>query len=156
MSRIGATVSATPAPKPAAVNPPHRPRLSGNHLRALPTEVPMPPARIIHFGPIRSTMAPSIGTNQVSHRMKMVKATWISALDQPNCVVIGPTNNVQAYCKFATDDMQMIPKISWVHRRAVNDPCAADEACDIRSSSPVIASFLGPPRRTAVAYLSTI
>ena len=37
---IGATVSAEPAPKPAAVMPAASPRLSGNHFRALPTQVP--------------------------------------------------------------------------------------------------------------------
>src|SRR5215469_12415684 len=100
-------------------------------------KVPMPPARIIQRGPIRSTMAPSMGTSQVSHRMKMVNATWISALDQPNCVVMGTTNSVQAYCRFATADMQMMPRMSWVHRVDVND----DEACDIRSSSPGYRQF---------------
>src|SRR5579864_1460104 len=40
MLAIGMTVSAAPAPKPAAVSPAARPRLSGNHLRALPTQVP--------------------------------------------------------------------------------------------------------------------
>src|SRR5438876_1011011 len=33
-------VSADPAPKPAAVSPAARPRRSGNHLRALPMQVP--------------------------------------------------------------------------------------------------------------------
>ncbi len=37
---IGATVSAEPAPNPAAVMPAARPRLSGNHFSALPTQVP--------------------------------------------------------------------------------------------------------------------
>jgi hypothetical protein len=37
---IGATVSADPAPKPAAVNPAARPRRSGNHLSEFPTAVP--------------------------------------------------------------------------------------------------------------------
>src|SRR5215469_11498836 len=107
-------------------------------------KVPIPPARIIHFGPILSTIQPSMGTSQVSQRMKIVKATWISALDQPNCAVMGTTNSVQAYCRFATDDMQMMPRISWVHRVAVNDDWAADEDCDIRAFLPprVIASFL--------------
>src|SRR5579872_2455873 len=40
MLAIGITVSAAPAPKPAAVKPAARPRLSGNHLSALPTQVP--------------------------------------------------------------------------------------------------------------------
>src|SRR5215471_20875775 len=47
MAWIGATVSAEPAPKPAAVKPAARPRLSGNHFSALPTHVPYtPPAPI--------------------------------------------------------------------------------------------------------------
>ena len=37
--RIGMTVNAAPAPKPAAVNPTARPRRSGNHFTALPTQV---------------------------------------------------------------------------------------------------------------------
>ena len=37
---IGRMVSAEPAPKPAAVRPAARPRRSGNHLSALPTQVP--------------------------------------------------------------------------------------------------------------------
>ena len=37
---IGATVSAEPAPNPAAVMPAARPRLSGHHFSALPTQVP--------------------------------------------------------------------------------------------------------------------
>src|ERR1035437_9180023 len=40
MLAIGITVTAAPAPKPAAVRPAARPRLSGNHLSALPTQVP--------------------------------------------------------------------------------------------------------------------
>jgi hypothetical protein len=40
MLAIGTTVSAEPAPKPAAVRPAARPRRSGNHLSALPTEAP--------------------------------------------------------------------------------------------------------------------
>src|SRR5262245_57253969 len=37
---IGTTVAAAPAPKPAAVSPAASPRLSANHLSALPTHVP--------------------------------------------------------------------------------------------------------------------
>src|ERR1700758_540496 len=40
MLAIGTTVIAAPAPKPAAVAPAARPRLSGNHFSALPTQVP--------------------------------------------------------------------------------------------------------------------
>ena len=38
MLAIGITVTAAPAPKPAAVRPAARPRLSGNHLSAVPTQ----------------------------------------------------------------------------------------------------------------------
>ena len=38
MLAIGITVSAEPAPKPAAVSPAASPRRSGNHFSALPTE----------------------------------------------------------------------------------------------------------------------
>src|SRR5215475_13373687 len=104
MDRIGAIVMAAPAPKPAAVRPPHNPRLSGNHFKALPTQVPYtappakpaiapprynipsedaiesiyqarnvptPPASTIHRGPMRSTIAPSNGTSQVSSKMNI-------------------------------------------------------------------------------------
>src|ERR1700682_3549982 len=37
---IGRTVSAAPAPKPAAVTPAASPRRPGNHFSALPTQVP--------------------------------------------------------------------------------------------------------------------
>src|SRR5262249_18964775 len=40
MLKMGFTVSAEPAPKPAAVNPAASPRYSGNHFRALPIAVP--------------------------------------------------------------------------------------------------------------------
>ena len=40
MFAIGTMVIAAPAPKPAAVMPAARPRRPGNHLRALPTQVP--------------------------------------------------------------------------------------------------------------------
>src|SRR3569833_2514869 len=40
MLAIGITVKAAPAPKPAAVRPAARPRRSGNHFNALPTQVP--------------------------------------------------------------------------------------------------------------------
>jgi hypothetical protein len=39
-AEIGTIVSAEPAPKPAAVRPAARPRRSGNHFSALPTQVP--------------------------------------------------------------------------------------------------------------------
>src|SRR3972149_5361469 len=37
---MGTTVKADPAPNPMAVSPAASPRRSGNHLRALPTQVP--------------------------------------------------------------------------------------------------------------------
>ncbi|SAL81544.1 hypothetical protein AWB66_06434 [Caballeronia telluris] len=53
MFAIGITVTAAPAPKPAAVRPAARPRLSGNHLSALPTHVPY-----THPAPMPATTAP--------------------------------------------------------------------------------------------------
>jgi Putative transposase len=42
---MGTTISAEPAPKPTAISPAARPRRSGNHLSALPTDAPkMTPA----------------------------------------------------------------------------------------------------------------
>src|SRR5213076_2695417 len=40
MNEIGMMVAAEPAPKPAAVKPAAKPRRSGNHFRAVPTQVP--------------------------------------------------------------------------------------------------------------------
>ena len=40
MLATGMTVTAAPAPKPAAVAPAARPRLSGNHFSELPEQVP--------------------------------------------------------------------------------------------------------------------
>src|SRR5258706_14990974 len=40
IAEIGRTVSAEPAPNPAAVSPAASPRRSGNHFSALPTQVP--------------------------------------------------------------------------------------------------------------------
>src|SRR3569832_2689488 len=55
MLAIGITVTAAPAPKPAAVRPAARPRRSGYHFNALPSQVPytqpapMPPITAARF-----------------------------------------------------------------------------------------------------------
>src|SRR5215471_15939480 len=79
-------------------------------------KVPTPPASTIQRGPMRSTIQPSKGTSQVSSRMKIVNATWISALVHPNFCWIGSTNNVQPYWRLATLAMQMMPRINWIQR----------------------------------------
>src|SRR5229473_690253 len=95
---IGATVRAEPAPNPAAVMPAARPRLSGNHFSALPTQVQRtPPARTTRRGPYLSTNQPSTGTSQVSNSTNRVNAHWIDARSHPNVFWISGTKNVQPY-----------------------------------------------------------
>jgi hypothetical protein len=71
----------------------------------------MPPKLTMIFGPRsgprKSTIQPSIGVSQVSKAMKIAKANWIEAIDQPCALFNGLTNNVQPYCKLAIITMQM-------------------------------------------------
>ena len=48
--------------------------------------------------------------------MKMLKATWISAMLQPWAWWIGLTNSVQAYCRLAISTMHSTPSQSWTQR----------------------------------------
>src|SRR5258707_8689369 len=57
-----------------------------------------------------------MGTSHVSVSTKIVKATWIAALDQPYLSAIGLTNRVQPYCRFAIIAMQTMPMTSCIHR----------------------------------------
>ncbi len=76
-----------------------------------PTATMMPPKATISFGPrcgpSMSTIQPSIGVSQVSSAMKIAKANWIEAIDQPCALLIGLTNSVQPYCRLAIITMQM-------------------------------------------------
>jgi hypothetical protein len=58
----------------------------------------IPPNATISLGPFlgprMSTIQPSIGVSQVSRAMKMAKANWIAAIDQPCALLIGLTNSV--------------------------------------------------------------
>ena len=75
-----------------------------------PIATVMPPKATISFGPRCgpniSTIHPSIGVSQVSSAMKIEKATWIEAIDQPCALLIGLTNSVQPYCRLAIIIMQ--------------------------------------------------
>src|SRR5215813_11432763 len=71
-----------------------------------------------------------MGTNQVSVRTKMVKATWIAARPQWYFWSIGLTNSVQPYCRLAIITMQMMPKISWPHRVASDAVARSTGALD--------------------------
>jgi len=75
-----------------------------------PIATVMPPKATISFGPRRgprtSTIHPRIGVNHVSSAMKIEKATWIEAIDQPCVLLIGLTNSVQPYCRLAMIIMQ--------------------------------------------------
>jgi len=71
-----------------------------------------PPNSVTALGPYLSTNQPSIGTSQVSVRMKMVNATWMPVRSQPFSFCIGPTKNVQPYCRLAIMVMQTTPSTS--------------------------------------------
>ena len=92
-----------------------------------PSPTMMPPKAIISLGPRRaprlSTIQPSIGVSHVSSAMKIEKANWMDASDQPCALLIGLTNSVQPYCKLAISTMQMMQMISWVQR--VSEAAAA-------------------------------
>ncbi len=81
-----------------------------------PMATMMPPKRDHELrsalAPSISTIQPSIGVSQVSSAMKIAKATWIDAIDQPCALLIGLTNSVQPYCRLAIITMQMMQKIS--------------------------------------------
>ncbi len=91
-------------------------RLSAHELMIQPMATKTPPAAMTNFGPILSASQPSIGVSQVSSAMKMLKAIWMSATTQPWALFIGPTNNVQPYCRLAIITMQMMPAMS-CHQR---------------------------------------
>ena len=76
------------------------------------------------FGPMRSTIQPSIGVSQVSSATNRLKAIWISAIDQPCALLIGWTNKVQPYCRLAIITMQTMPMISWSQRLVDGEPVA--------------------------------
>ena len=82
----------------------------------------IPPKATTSLGPRRvpkvSTIQPSIGVSHVSSAIKMLKASWIDAIDQPCALLIGFTKSVQPYCRLAIITMQMMPKISWLQRVA--------------------------------------
>src|SRR3984885_15919321 len=79
-----------------------------------------PPNATISLGPLRgpmaSTIQPSTGVSQVSSAIKMLNASWISAIDQPCALLIGLTNSVQPYCRLAISTMQMMPTMSCAQR----------------------------------------
>ena len=89
-------------------------------------------------GPSTSTIQPSIGVSQVSSAMKIAKANWIEAIDQPCALLIGLTNSVQPYCRLAIITMQMMAQMSCRQRVA----CAA-EALD--STIVVVAAMVSVP-----------
>src|ERR1700744_6033077 len=87
-----------------------------------PNATVMPPNATIRRGPLRgpiaSTIQPSTGVSQVSSAMKILKASWISAMDQPWALLIELTKSVQPYCKLAISTMQTMPTVSCVQRVA--------------------------------------
>ena len=87
-----------------------------------PAPTMMPPKATISFGPRcgprLSTIQPSIGVSQVSSAMKMLKANWIEAIDQPCALLIGLTNSVQPYCRLAISTMQTMAQMSSRQRTA--------------------------------------
>src|ERR1700680_3409945 len=107
----------------------------------MPTMMPPKPTMILgpRCGPSMSTNQPSIGVSQVSSAMKMLNASWISAIDQPCALLIGLTNSVQPYCRLAISTMQVMPTMSWVHRVAAD--AIASDLIDVVEN--VIVSALG-------------
>src|SRR5579863_3344100 len=87
-----------------------------------PSATVRPPNATISLGPLRgpiaSTIQPSTGVSHVSSAMKMLNASWISAIDQPCALLIGLTKRVQPYCRLAISTMQITPTISCVQRVA--------------------------------------
>src|SRR5665647_279501 len=66
--------------------------------------------------PNRSTIQPSIGVSQVSRAIKILKATWTAAMDQPCLAAMGLTKSVQPYCRLAIIIMQRMPQARIIHR----------------------------------------
>ena len=63
-----------------------------------------------------STIHPSMGVSHVSRAMKIAKATWIEAIDQPCALLIGLTKSVQPYCRLAIITMQMTQIAKYAQR----------------------------------------
>src|SRR5690349_18050447 len=70
------------------------------------------------FGPRTSASQPATGVSHVSSAMKIEKATWIEAIDQPCALLMGLTNSVQPYCRLAIIIMQMTQIASRTQRVA--------------------------------------
>src|ERR1700694_740932 len=114
-----------------------------------------------------------MGTSHVSVNTKMVKATWIAALDQPYLSAMGLTNRVQPYWRFAIIAMQTMPMTNCIHRYEaglviVLSPAASASLC-INSSfvvlhasdvpgepSPHVRRLLRPPSRCQRSLLRLI
>src|SRR5580693_4791752 len=111
-----------------------------------PSATMTPPNATISRGPLRgpmaSTIQPSTGVSQVSSAIKILNASWISAIDQPCALLIGLTNRVQPYCRLAISTMQAMPTTSWV-QRVVEDAIASDliDVDEIVIFSPLGVSF---------------
>src|SRR5215469_4295402 len=60
--------------------------------------------------------------------MKMLNATWISAMLQPCAFCIGLTNSVHEYCRLAISTMQSTPSHNCTQR-----PDGGALVCDIRN-----------------------
>ncbi len=69
----------------------------------------------------------------------MLKASWISAIDQPWALLMGLTNKVQPYCRLAISTMHMMPTISWVQR-------VAEEAITSDDFNAVVEAAIVVPR----------
>src|ERR1700733_5909310 len=88
------------------------PRRPGNHLSALPTQVPY--TAPVPMPPIAAPRYNSVSESAIE-LIDQAKATWMAALPQRYLSSIGLTNSVQPYCRFATAAMQMMPSTSWIH-----------------------------------------
>src|ERR1700722_7238424 len=111
-----------------------------------PNATVMPPKATISRGPFRapsaSTIQPSTGVSQVSSAIKMLNASWISAIDQPCALLIGLTNSVQPYCRLAISTMQMMPTMSCA-QRVVEEAVASDLSAAVEEAiiNPALDKF---------------
>ena len=83
-------------------------------IHAIPQSAP--PMTTTRLGPNLSTNQPSTGTSQVSSRTKIAKAIWMLFRSQPWAALIGLTNRVQPYWRFAIIAMQTMPITSCSQR----------------------------------------
>src|SRR5271156_1788007 len=109
-----------------------------------------PPKATMNFGPrcgpSISPIQPSIGVSQVSSAIKIAKANWIEAIDQPFALLIGLTNSVQPYCRLAIITMQRM-QIARKPQREVTDATAGARVVVVVVVLTLSSQYVLPPQR---------